>query len=175
MRALAGQRDAAALDRIARWDAGAPPYRWVETAADLLKESPDGRRGRVWAYLAGARHDATVAAWDAKYAYHRPRPSTADPAVAPVVAVPNSPAYPAEHAAVGTAAAEILAFFFPDRADALRAQAAEAAESRVFAGVQYPSDAVAGLELGRRVAGYALERARADGSDTSWDLSLIHI
>jgi membrane-associated phospholipid phosphatase len=169
VRALAGQRDAAALDRIAHWNAGAPPYRWIETATDLLKETPDGRRGRVWAYLTGAMHDATVAAWDGKYHFNRPRPSQADPAVAPVVAVPRSPSYPSEHAAVGAAAAEVLAFFFPDRADALRAAAEEAARSRVLAGVQYPSDATAGLELGRRVAGFALERARGDGADTPWD------
>jgi membrane-associated phospholipid phosphatase len=169
VRALVGQRDAAALDRVAHWDAGAPPYRWIETATDLLKETPDGRRGRVWAYLAGAMHDATVAAWDGKFAYQRPRPSQADPVVAPVVAVPRSPAYPSEHAAVGAAAAEVLGFFFPDRAEALRAAAEEAARSRVEAGVQYPSDAAAGLELGRRVAGYALERARGDGADTPWD------
>jgi hypothetical protein len=114
-------------------------------------------------------HDATVAAWDSKFAHRRPRPSAVDPAVAPVVAVPGSPSYPAEHAAVGAAAAEVLGYFFPDRADALRAAAAEAAGSRVLAGVQYPSDAAAGLELGRRVAGFALERARGDGADTQWD------
>jgi membrane-associated phospholipid phosphatase len=169
VRALVGQRDAATLDRIAHWDAGAPPYRWIETATDLLKETPDGRRGRVWAYLAGAMDDATIAAWDAKYAYRRPRPSRAEPALAPAVAVPRSPAYPSEHAAVGAAAAAVLGFFFPDRADALRAAAEEAARSRVLAGVQYPSDAAAGLELGRRVADFALARARGDGADTPWD------
>ena len=169
VRALAGQRDAAAGDRIAHWNAGAPPYRWIETALDLLKESGDGRRARVWAYLTGAMDDATTAVLDGKLAYRRPRPSAVDPALAPVVAVPDSPSYPSEHAAVGAAAAEVLAFFFPDRAEALRAAAEEAAGSRVLAGVEYPSDATAGLELGRRVAGFALERARGDGADTPWD------
>jgi membrane-associated phospholipid phosphatase len=113
--------------------------------------------------------DATIAAWDGKYAYRRPRPGDVDPAVAPVVAVPRSPSYPAEHAAVGAAAAEVLAHFFPEQAAALREAAEEAGRSRVLAGVQYPSDVAAGLELGRRVAAYALERAGGDGADTPWD------
>ena len=32
LQALADQRDAAALDRISYWDAGAPPYRWTQRA-----------------------------------------------------------------------------------------------------------------------------------------------
>ena len=169
VRALMGQRDAAALARIAHWNTGAPPYRWIETAMDLLKETGDGRRGRIWAYLAGAMDDATGAVWDAKYAFRRPRPSVADATVAPVVDVPSSPSYPAEHAAVGAAAAEVLAHFFPEQAATLREAAEEAGRSRFLAGVQYPSDVAAGSELGRRVAAYALERARGDGADTPWD------
>src|SRR5262245_1929601 len=36
LHALAAQRDAAALDRIAFWDAGAPGYRWDGVLADEL-------------------------------------------------------------------------------------------------------------------------------------------
>jgi membrane-associated phospholipid phosphatase len=169
VRAHGAQRDAAALDRISHWDAGAPPYRWIETAIELLDELPDGRRGRIWAYLTGAMHDATVAAWYLKYVHNRPRPSEVDRQVAPVVAVPRSPAYPSEHAAVGAAAADVLATFFPEQAETLRAMAGEAAQTRVQAGVQYPSDAEAGLALGRQVAALAIARAGADGSDTKWD------
>jgi membrane-associated phospholipid phosphatase len=44
----------------------------------------------------------------------------------------------------------------------------EAAKSRVIAGVEYPSDAEAGLDLGRQVAARAIERAKQDGSDLKW-------
>ena len=46
--------------------------------------------------------------------------------------------------------------------------AEEAAQSRVLAGVQFPSDSSAGLELGRRVAEQVIARAKADGSDAVW-------
>jgi hypothetical protein len=72
---MATELDAAALDRIAYWDAGAPGYRWNEIA---LGHSVAARLSvpfyRVMALLNVAISDATVAAWDAKYAYNRPRP-----------------------------------------------------------------------------------------------------
>jgi hypothetical protein len=46
--------------------------------------------------------------------------------------------------------------------------AEEAAHSRVQAGVQFPSDTSAGLELGRKVAERVIELAKADGSDAVW-------
>jgi hypothetical protein len=62
-----------------------------------------------------------------------------------------------------------LAYLFPDDADALAARAEEAAESRVEAGVQFPSDTAAGLDLGRNVARLVVERGRTDGSAVPWD------
>jgi hypothetical protein len=46
--------------------------------------------------------------------------------------------------------------------------AEEAGWSRVLAGVQFPSDYRAGLDLGRRVAEQVISKARADGSDVPW-------
>ena len=53
---------------------------------------------RVMALLNAAIYDATIAAWDAKYAYNRPRPATADPSLATAIPTPASPSYPCEHA-----------------------------------------------------------------------------
>ena len=43
-----------------------------------------------------------------------------------------------------------------------------AGQSRLLAGVQYPSDVAAGLEIGRAVAAQVIERASDDGSDAKW-------
>jgi hypothetical protein len=51
----------------------------------------------------------TMAAWNSKYAYNREHPSDLDPTVAPVVAVPQSPSYPSEHAAAAGASAAVHA------------------------------------------------------------------
>jgi hypothetical protein len=177
VRGMVGRVDPAALSRVAYWDAGAPPYRWNELAIDMYFRNVFGPFPgpverlftRIQAYLNTAVHDATVAAWDSKYAHNRPRPSELDPTLVPLVAVPRSPAYPSEHAAAAGAASEVLAFFAPKEADTLRKLAQEAADSRVMAGVQYPSDAAAGLELGRKVAAFAIEAAKGDNYDATWD------
>jgi membrane-associated phospholipid phosphatase len=62
----------------------------------------------------------------------------------------------------------VLAYLFPKAAQVFVAKAHEAGWSRLLAGVQYPSDVAAGLELGRRVAQMVIARARTDGSDATW-------
>src|SRR5262249_42443371 len=88
LRALAGQRDAATLDRIGFWDSGAPGYRWNGILADeLFKHNLAGATtSRHVALIQVAIYDATIAAWDSKYAYQRQRPSAADHALVPTIA-----------------------------------------------------------------------------------------
>ncbi len=171
MKAMAGDLDAAARDQVAYWDAGAPSYRWIEIALDQFRNKPiaNPRILRGMSLMDVAIYDAMVAAWNAKYQYNRIRPSLADPTLAPLVAVPNSPSYPAEQAVAAGAAATILGYLYPDDAASFEAKAQEAAQSRVMAGVNYPSDVEAGLELGRQVAQLVIDRAKVDGSDAVWD------
>src|SRR5438552_8183633 len=82
LRAMTVQRDTAALDQVSYWDSGAPGYRWNEIAiAQGLKDGIAIAAYRVLALVNVAIYDATVAAWDAKYTYNRPRPSEADPSL----------------------------------------------------------------------------------------------
>src|SRR5205823_12851187 len=117
LRALAAQRDAAALHRIRYWDAGAPGYRWNELAmAQGLKAGILLRAYRMLALLNVAIYDATIAAWAAKYTYHRPRPSAVSPALSTALPTPLSPSYPCEHAVAAGAASTVLAYLFPKAA-----------------------------------------------------------
>ena len=169
VRAMAAQRDAAMLERIEYWDAGSAAYRWNEVALELCNVKNNyttSLAGRVLAYMNGAMYDAAVAAWDSKYAHNRPRPSEVDSSLTTAVLVPQSPSYPSEHAG---AASAVLAHLFPSEADALMRMADEAATSRVIAGVQYPSDASAGLEIGRTVAAMVIERAKNDNFGAKWE------
>jgi membrane-associated phospholipid phosphatase len=71
---------------------------------------------------------------------------------------PAFPSYVSGHASVSGAAAIVLAHVFPEKTDWLRAQALEAAESRLLGGIHYRSDNDAGLELGREVGRRVIER-----------------
>jgi len=154
--------------QIAYWDAGSPGYRWEQIAAQqmLSQNVPAPLFTRGMALLSVAIYDATVAAWDSKYAYSRLRPSAVDKTINPLVAVPNSPSYPSEHAVAAGAASVVLAYLFPTIGSGYNDLAEECARSRVFAGTQYPSDIDAGLALGRAIGAMVVAYAQADGSST---------
>jgi len=167
---LIRQNGAQAQEQITFWDAGAPAYRWIDLInARILAGTPTTAFShRVYAYVAQAMYDATVAAWESKYFYNRSRPSELDHNLPTTVTVPDSPSYPSEHAAAAQAAATVLAYLLPAEAQSFQSMAEQAGWSRVLAGVQYPSDYYAGLALGRRVAEQVIAKAKLDGSDAVW-------
>ncbi|MBC8166841.1 MAG: vanadium-dependent haloperoxidase [Bryobacteraceae bacterium] len=158
--------DANSLSQIAYWDAGAPSYRWIQMTLQeaLSRNLAAPLATRAMALVSAAVYDATVAAWDSKYTHNRRRPSVADPSLVPRLLTPMSPSYPAEHAVTAGAAEAVLNYLFPDKAAQFTSLAEEAGRSRLFAGTQYPSDVIAGLELGRTVGAAFVAAARADGS-----------
>jgi membrane-associated phospholipid phosphatase len=154
--------------QIAYWDAGAPGYRWMQLASQQMLSqnvaAPLFTRGM--ALVSVAIYDATVAAWDSKYAFSRSCPSAMDSTIKPLVAIPNDPCYPSEHAVAAGAASVVMGYLFPAMAETYTDLAEEAARSRVFAGAAFPSDSNAGLQLGRQVGQMVVAYAIADGSST---------
>ena len=152
------------------WTAGSPAYRWVELMLQQIYDrgmsSP--RNARAMALMNIAMYDATIAAWDSKYAYNRLRPAQADPTITVAVDTPNSPSYPSEIAVTAAAASEVLAYLFPADASMFRSLAEEASRASMTAGINYPSDVTAGLQLGRAVAAKVIDVAHADGSQAVW-------
>jgi membrane-associated phospholipid phosphatase len=78
----------------------------------------------------------------------RPRPPLADPGLATVGTLPDSSSFPSGHAATAFAAAVAVGIAFPRLRAPLLALAAVVALSRVYLGVHYPSDVIAGSLLG---------------------------
>jgi membrane-associated phospholipid phosphatase len=108
-------------------------------------------------------YDVGIACWEAKYAYWAIRPFQLDPDLKPVFATPNHPSYPAAHACSSIAVARVLGYLFLRDAEAFAALGERAAESRVWAGIHYRSDIVAGRQLALAVADRVIERAKQDG------------
>lgn len=145
---------------------------WTALQLDLVRRRGVNpvRSSRGLAIVHAAIYDAVVAAWHWKYVYARPQPGQIDLSISPVVRSPLYPSYPSEHAAIAGAASRVLAHLFPRDAEELERLAAQAAVSRMQAGVNYRSDVGAGLVLGRAVADAVIKRrALVDGSDAVWD------
>ena len=83
-----------------------------------------------------------------KDAFDRPRPGVEHAAIDPAVATPPSPSFPSGHAATAFAVAAVIAVRHPRLRWPLLGVAALVALSRVYLGVHYWLDVIAGAALG---------------------------
>jgi len=144
-----------------------PPGHWNRFATDYIikyKLNPL-RSARVFAYMNTAIQDAGISCWDAKYYYHYPRPIQAVPGFKTILGTPNFPAYTSGHSSFSSAAATVLSYLFPQEKSQVDKWAKEASESRIYGGIHYRFDCEAGLEQGKKVGEYAIQKASADGAD----------
>jgi undecaprenyl-diphosphatase len=100
-----------------------------------------------------------------KEAVDRPRPPRADPGFDAAVAVPSSPSFPSGHATTTFACAVAIAFLVPKWRWPALAVAATVGIARVYLGVHYGIDVLAGAALGTLVGvTVALAAKRVHGS-----------
>ncbi|MES2774133.1 MAG: phosphatase PAP2 family protein [Bacteroidota bacterium] len=163
-----GKIDEKKLAAIKYWDAGAPAYRWNQVIQGLVSQKIEVQLRMPGSWMNIAIYDATVLAWKEKLKYKRKRP-VSEPSVKALINAPLTYSYPCEHSATSAAAAYVLAYFFPAKTDSIMQMAHAASQSRVDAGVQFPSDIEAGWKLGEAVAKQIIEKAKNDGSARVWD------
>jgi len=122
------------------------------------------RATRVYALIGAVQFDAFIASQDGKFTYWYIRPPQLDPVIVPLFPTPNFPSYPSNHSTFSAAKSEMLAYLFPAHADFIRAVGTEAGDSRIWAGIHFPMDNVAGVQLGKSVAQVFISWAQSDGS-----------
>ncbi len=143
--------------QIDYWNAGAALYRWQEMLAKLWMFDTT-YNGMLSNLLMGvASYDATIVAWDTKYAHQRPRPFMADSRIKLYTIKPESPSYPCDRSVVAGAAVTIIAHFYPSMADSARRMAAQLMAAQVAAGLAFPSDTRDGFALGKQIAEKEIE------------------
>lgn len=120
-----------------------------ELLADVLGPSfSEANLPKTAELLKNAISDAEGLSGLLKDKFHRPRPFENHREVHPVVDRPPNASYPSGHSTRGTVIALILAELIPAKATELKQWGCAYGLDRVIGGVHYPSDVVAGRQLG---------------------------
>jgi membrane-associated phospholipid phosphatase len=158
---------------VRQWGSRPAVLPWTELANAAwieFKVSPL-RQYRANAILQTAMYDAVVAANDAQEAFPSPRPAELDSQITPLEGIDaDRPGFPSAEAAVAGAAAAVLTALLPDAVPGRFTDlAAEAAATRVHAGVSFRSDIDAGQALGKAIGERAVALGADDAPGSVWD------
>ncbi len=159
----------AGWQQIIYWNAGAPGYRWQEMISKIWITDTTYHGALANLLMSTAIYDATIAAWNTKYAYNRPRPFETDKRIKSFTIKPESPSYPCEYSVAAGVAVTIISHFFPDMKDSVNRLAEQEMESRIAAGVAFPSDTRAGFVLGKKIAEKEIEVTKDYPPKTAWN------
>jgi undecaprenyl-diphosphatase len=148
--------------------------KWPPLTAVLRAFTIAGTAGALWGFLAAGAFLATgmhlshllipwvavALSWTlaegAKYLFNRARPFIDDTEVAPLIKTPSSSSFPSGHSATAAAGALTLSAVYPSYTPALLLSGFLVALSRIYLGVHYPFDVLAGALIGTATAGGVL-------------------
>jgi undecaprenyl-diphosphatase len=151
--------------------------KWAPLTIVLRLFTVAGTAGALWGFVAAAAFlltglhllnllvpwTAVAGAWTVaegtKYLFVRARPFIWDTEVAPLIKTPSSSSFPSGHAATAAAGALTLSVLYPPFAPALVAAAFLVVLSRVYLGVHFPFDVLAGVAIGISTAAVVLAGA----------------
>ena len=151
--------------------------KWAPLTAVMRAFTVAGTAGALWGLLAALGFlftgleplrllipwVAVAASWTvaegAKYLFDRTRPFMWDTEIAPLIKTPSSSSFPSGHSATAAAGALALSVIYPGFAPLLVLAGFLVILSRVYLGVHFPVDVLAGAGIGLATAGFVLAAA----------------
>ena len=148
--------------------------KWTPLTPIMRAFTVAGRAGALWGVFAFLAYLATgfethnllvpltavavswVIAEVAKFLFNRARPFISDTEIAPLIRTPSSSSFPSGHSASAAAGAITLSAIYPAFAPALVLSGFLVALSRIYLGVHYPFDVLAGILIGTATAAIVL-------------------
>jgi YD repeat-containing protein len=98
----------------------------------------------------------------AKSSTARKRPFIVDPTLELVIERPgNNPSFPSGHTSAAYAACLVLAHLMPDRKAEFMGMAKQASWARVYGGVHFPTDVIAGVKLATTITSLLTRQSKA--------------
>ena len=148
--------------------------KWAPLTSVMRAFTVAGTAGALWGFLAAASFLLTglepsrllipwiaiAASWTvaegAKYLFDRTRPFLWDAEIAPLIKTPSSSSFPSGHSATAAAGAITLSVLYPPFAPVLVLAGLLVVLSRVYLGVHFPFDVLAGIALGAATSAVVL-------------------
>jgi membrane-associated phospholipid phosphatase len=167
------QRTPAIERQIKKWNSGPTVVPWTQEAIQMIEDHRPRPpfAARDLALLETGLYDSLIASADSRTYWAdttRPAPSRVDHSLQPLLRVHSGSTYAPSQAVMAGSAEKILAYLFPDQsASTFTALADEAVNSRLYAGVNYPSDVRRARHLGHEVADAVIAHGEADGHQST--------
>jgi len=148
--------------------------KWGPLTSVMRAFTVAGTAGALWGFLAAAAFlltglepsrllipwTAIAASWTvaegAKYLFNRTRPFLWDTEIAPLIKTPSSSSFPSGHSATAAAGAITLSVLYPPIAPVLVPAALLVVLSRLYLGVHFPFDVLAGAVIGTATSAVVL-------------------
>ena len=99
--------------------------------------------------LSDVLYDVSLVVLDLKLRFKRVRPSVVLSSIDPILDIPWHSSYPSGHSAQATVVSKLMANLFPSKSQSFDRLAERIGKNREIAGLHYPSDTVAGRQLGK--------------------------